>query len=703
MRDLQQDIRCGSMAIGLLACLLVVGCDRASSGDAKSPGGAARAKHPRLMVLGCDGMDPRLVRRLIDEGRMPNFARLERQGGFKPLTTSIPPQSPVAWSNFITGANPGVHGVYDFIHRDLNPTNPALNVTPRTSTSIDVPPPEPMFHFDVGDYRFLSSDINPFAVPQETVLTRAGTPFWDFLDQRGIPAQIYKIPANYPPSESEHGHMCCLAGMGVPDAMATHGTYQHFSTEPRAAGDVQGGRHDRITRDFKNGGYIATLNGPPNEYKPVNRRTGMPPSLTVDLRIFRDPEKPCVKIQWTNAGIAANETLDVVLNEGQWSDWHEVHFLKTPVGPSLPTMVRFYVQEVRPEIKLFVSPLNFVPTNCAAVISEPPSFVKEIGEGIGPFYTQGFAESYKARHNRDISDEEYRAQADLVIDESMKMLDYALRRYVDGVLFFYFSCTDLQAHIFWWDSDRPHPFRSAEDAAKYHRVVERVYERMDDALGRAFAHLGEDVTYIVMSDHGFGNFRRQFGLNSWLRENGYLHSTDDVFYGDTDWSRTKAYGLGINGLYLNLKGRERMGIVEPADRDAVLREISEKLLAYVDPDEPTIHPIRTVYRGDEVYKGAHAADAPDLVIGYERDYRGSWATSTGYFDRAVVRDNREAWSADHCIAHDLVPGVMLSNRPILSDAPALIDMAPTILSAFGIETPSTMEGRNLFGPTGPAR
>ncbi|HWL93226.1 MAG TPA: alkaline phosphatase family protein, partial [Phycisphaerae bacterium] len=548
----------------------------------------------------------------------------------------------------------------------------------------------------LGDYRFSTADINPFAGGAQTTLTRAGTPFWDYLDERGIPVQIYKIPANYPPSESTHGHTCCLAGMGVPDALATHGTYQHFSNEPRAAGTVGGGRRDRITKDFKNGGYIATMHGPPNEYKPASRRTGQPPDLTIELRLYPDPQNPCAKITWVNAGIAANENKEIILNEGEWSDWQDVYFLKTPVGPSLPTMARFYLQQVRPNLKLLVSPLNFIPTNCAATISEPPEFVAEIGEGIGPFYTQGFAESYKARHNNDLSDEEYRAQADLVLDESFKMLDYALERYVDGVLFFYFSSTDLQAHIFWWDSDRPHPFRSPEDAKKYHAVIEQVYERMDEALLKCITALGDDATCIVMSDHGFGNFRRQFGLNSWLRANGYLDSQDDVFYGKTDWSKTRAYGLGINGLYLNQKGRERMGIVEPSDRFALLDEISKKLLDFEDPGEPGSHPIKRVYRGDQIYKGPEAAHAPDLVIGYEREYRASWATCTGYFDSAVMRDNKEAWSADHCVAHDLVPGILLTNRPIAAAAPSLIDVAPTILAEYGIATPESMEGQSFL-------
>lgn len=687
------------LAISISLSIISAGCDRASSGQTTSAP-AKRAKTPKfkkMLVLGCDGMDPKLVRRLIDEGRMPNFGRLEKQGGFKSLETSIPPQSPVAWSNFITGANPGVHGIFDFIHRDFSPTSAANNVQPRPSTSISLPAPTPWSTFTIGNYNFTTSHVNPFATGAVTKLARMGVPFWDYLDERGIPIQMYKLAANYPPSESKHGHMCCLAGMGVPDALASLGTYQHFTTEPRAPVELGGGRRDRLARDFKDGSFVATLRGPKNEFLPLNPRTGEPPDMQKDLRVYRDPVNPCVKIKWTNEGVAGNAIKEVVMNEGEWSDWHEVHFLKTPAGPSLAAMVRFYLQEVSSQrIRLYVSPLNFIPTHSAAVISEPPEFVAEIGEAIGPFYTQGFAESFKARHFNDIDDEEYRVQADIVLDESIRMLDYALDRYVDGVLFFYFSGTDLQSHIFWWDSDRPHPFRSPEDTRKYFGVIARIYERMDEALGRCMASMGDDATYIVMSDHGFGNFRRQFGLNTWLRENGYLDSSDDVFSSKTNWANTKAYGLGINGLYVNLKGREALGSVDLADRDALLDEITEKLLAVVDPEEPDVHPIRRVYRSDTTYSGNEKGNAPDLIIGYEKDYRSSWQTGLGHFDKVVISDNKEAWSADHCIAHDLVPGILLCNRRIQLESPALIDVAPSILAEFGIATPKSMEGRSFL-------
>ncbi len=659
------------------------------------PSGGCKKKSPaagkKVLVLGCDGMDPRLVRRLIDEGRMPNFSKLERQGGFKPLTTSIPPQSPVAWSNFITGADPGVHGIFDFIHRDPAPAKPGLAIEPYFSTTIEHPGEEPWFKVPVGRYVFPSSLLNPFAEGGATELARRGTPFWDHLDERGIPVRMYRLPANFPPSESAHGHACCLAGLGVPDARKSQGTSQHFSTRPRATSKGAQGMKLKFRQD-KFGAFIGKLFGPQNEF------LSPPTDTEVELAVYPDRDHNVAKIRYVNqapVGIP-NEEVDLLLNVGQWSPWKEIHFLKTPIGPSFGTMVRFYLQSVDPYLELYVSPLNFIPTAPEAPISEPLDFAQDIGEEIGPFSTQGFAEEFNALKNNIFTDEEYRVQAWQVLDEWFQLLDYALDHYEDGLLFFYFSSTDLQAHMFWWDSDEKHPTRTPEDAKKYHRVVEDLYVRMDEALGRCMDQLGEDATIIVMSDHGFCNFRRGFGLNTWLHDEGYLVATHGVLI-DADWSRTRAYGMGLNGLYLNLQGREKNGIVSPAGRDALLDEITEKLLAFRDPEDGR-QVIKRVYRTDECYTNPDPRIVPDLILGYDRDYRASWDTCLGDLDKEVMIDNTNAWSADHCIAHDVVPGVVFANRKIAVDEPSLIDVAPTVLAEFGVAQPASMKGRSLFGP-----
>jgi predicted AlkP superfamily phosphohydrolase/phosphomutase len=293
-----------------------------------------------------------------------------------------------------------------------------------------------------------------------------------------------------------------------------------------------------------------------------------------------------------------------------------------------------------------------------------------------------------------------------VLQERMNLLNYALGRYQDGLLFFYFSSTDLQAHMFFWEGDEKHPTRSAEDAQKYMGVLHDLYQRIDKVIGDLVKTYGEKATIMVLSDHGFCNFRRQLNLNTWLRDNGYLGPAqcgslfqNEPKYGPVvDWTQTRAYGLGLNGLYLNLKGRERDGIVTPAERDALLEELKAKLLAIRDPEdgEPAIS---QVYRSDQVYSGPMAERAPDLIVGYRRGYRCSWLTALGTIEPEVFSDNKEAWSADHCMAMEELPGVLFANRPIQHAGPALTDLAPTILEEFGVRPPAGMTGKNVFKPT----
>ena len=642
---------------------------------------ADQAHGKKVVIIGADGMDPKLVESLMTEGRLPNFARLRDEGGFRRLTTSIPPQSPVAWSNFITGAGPGVHGIFDFLHRD--PKNHAM---PYWSGNMAVPVSAEDY-CKIGQYRI------PYPwVKAENKLLRRGTPFWEHLDANGIPVFLYRMPANYPPTPSKYGQVKTLDDMGVPDAMGEQGTYQHYSSNRRRESKEYKGYKLRLRQDYNAGAYVGRLYGPSNDFRAST------PQLYVDLSIYPDPEKDVAKIVFTNTGVMSDETVETVLDAGEWSEWTEVHFLETPAGPSFKTMVRFLLQEVRPELRLYASPLNFIPTAPEIVFSDPAKFVTEIGKQIGPFYTKGFAEDYNALKYGDFTDEEYRTQSSYVLEERFRILDYALDHFKDGLLFVYFSTTDLQAHMFWWNTDDKHPVRNPQDAKRYNAVVADTYVKIDEALGRCRARLGDDVTYLVVSDHGFANFRRGVAVNTFLRNEGYLTARTGLLI-DTDWTRTRAYSLGVGGsIYLNLRGREDTGIVDSSERDALLREISGKLMTIVDPEtgRPVIH---RVYRADECYSGPEARNAPDLILGYEEGYRASWNTCLGDFDKAVVVDNDNAWSADHCEAPDLVPGILLSNRKIVMDEPALIDAAPTVLAEFGLARPDYMTGRSFFEKT----
>jgi predicted AlkP superfamily phosphohydrolase/phosphomutase len=635
----------------------------------------SRAAGKKVIVIGVDGMDPRLSESMMGEGLLPNLAKLRAAGGFSDLATSIPPQSPVAWANFINGAGPGSHGIFDFIHR-----HPHEQCRPFFSAAETLPGDG---GWEVGEHN-LQLDFWPFNhKPPHTTLRRQGVPFWNYLDEAGIPSTFYDLPSNYPPSPSRHGHHRCICGMGTPDMLGTYGTYQFFAengpAEPQNEG---GGRSSKLI--FENETARMQLIGPDNSML----RTPAPVHL--DIVVHRDRD--------ANAAVLQMQGKRIVLRAGEWSRWTQLEFeLAAPSflpNKTVTGICRFYLQEVAPNFRLYVSPININPANPAVPLSEPASFIRDVAGRIGPFYTAGFQEDHKARTNGIFNDDEFLRQATLVLEERLKLLEDAIQNYDDGVLFFYFSSSDLQSHMFWWTSGEQHPTRTAPEAARFHRHIRRLYQRLDQVIGDLYDRYGNHATIIVMSDHGFANFGRQFNLNSWLREFGYLNPRECTsIMSDVDWSQTAAYGLGINGLYLNLKGRERDGIVEPADAEALLTELTIRLEAIEDFNGQKV--IRSVYRADRVYHG-NTALAPDLIVGYHRGYRASWATCLGELTEDVLLPNDAAWSADHCVDALEVPGVLWCNRPIRAQSPSLVDVAPSILAEYGLATPPTMTGSNVL-------
>jgi predicted AlkP superfamily phosphohydrolase/phosphomutase len=285
--------------------------------------------------------------------------------------------------------------------------------------------------------------------------------------------------------------------------------------------------------------------------------------------------------------------------------------------------------------------------------------------------------------------------------ERVKQYRHALERFKRGCLFFYFGSTDQLAHIFWRDRDPEHPGLRSGEAERYGKVVEDCYVEMDGLVGEALAVLDENDTLIIMSDHGFSTLRRAVNINTWLLNNGYLYvngSPDDPGnrgFGNIDWSRTRAYALGLNCLYLNLQGREANGIVAPGEEaNALLREIDEGLCELRDTDGTRV--IDKNYIVKDAYAGADPKVAPDMLIGYADTYRASWQTALGEMPFELIVDNLDRWSGTHLNAENLVPGILVTNRSVVAENPDLTDLGPTILSVFGIEKPPQMTGRAIF-------
>jgi predicted AlkP superfamily phosphohydrolase/phosphomutase len=644
-------------------------------------GRAARTIHPskrKVIIVGFDGMDPKLSEKLMNAGALPNLDALRKRNGFRWLGTSDPPQSPVAWANFINGAGPDSHGIFDFIHRD-----PEKQALPFFAAATTVPGEG---FVEWGEYR-IPLDFWPFNhKPERTVLTRQGTPFWHYLDRAKIESTFYDLPSNYPPSPSEYGYHRCLSGMGTPDLLGTYGTYQHFSEDgPEKTVSKGGGDLSRIVFDGDTARRL-TLAGPNNTFLKDSK------PVTIDFVVHRDRDARAAVIEIQNRVL--------VLKEGEWSPW-----IKLDYAVSMPALVpdvgitgicRFYLQEVAPNFRLYVTPINIDPSDPAVPITEPFDFARDISCDLGLFYTTGFQEDHKALSHGTFTDDEFVRQATTVLQERENLLDYALKNYDDGLLFFYFSSTDLQSHMLWWDSDRNHPTRTPPQAKKYFSHVKKLYRHMDAIVGRLLRKYGDSAHIMVMSDHGFSNFERQFSVNTWLRDNGYLGPADATsILSDVDWSDSRAFGLGINGVYLNLRGRERFGVVEPGEeKDRLLDELVAKLESVRDQDGRRV--IGKVHRTDKVYKGPATQYAPDLIVGYAPDFRASWKTCLGSITPDVLLDNESAWSADHCVDSAFVPGVLFSNRPIVAAKPSLIDLAPSILTHYDLNVPKSMVGKNIF-------
>ena len=637
--------RWGGIAAVAVAAGVAIGC------------GGREATGRRVVVLGFDGLDYELTRELIAQGRMPNFQRLSERGTFAPLGTSIPPQSPVAWSNFITGLDPGGHGIFDFIHRDPKTMIPYLSTTKTEAGGRTLT-------FDEWQIPLSGGSVE---------LLRRGQPFWEVLEDQGVETTIIRMPANFPPSGTATRE---LSGMGTPDVLGTYGTFSFYTSEPYAFGGrtLAGGVVHPV--DVVGGVISGAIEGPDNPF------LVKPQKVRAEFTAYLDDQRKYVKL------VVGDE--ERLLRVGEWSDWVPVEFELIPTQ-GLQAQCRFFLKSLYPYFELYASPPNIDPLAPAMPISTPADYAADLARATGRFYSQGMPEDTKSLKTGVLTAEEFLEQARIAGDENRKQFKYVLDRFDDGLLFYYFGNVDQVSHMMWRPMDPQHPAYDPEHDVQHAQVVEELYAGLDAIVGDTLARLGEDDLLVVMSDHGFTSWRRSFHLNSWLRDNGYLallnpHRKDDPgFFGNVDWARTRAYALGLNGLYVNLKGREVPGAVDPGDRDALLAEIRERLLQMQDP--ATGAPaITKVYRREEVYTAAgHEDIAPDLIVGYAKGTRGSDESALGGLPPEVIVDNTDPWNGDHCMDHEAVPGILLTNRALRKPAPTLQTLAGAILAEYGID------------------
>ncbi|MBS0263345.1 MAG: alkaline phosphatase family protein [Planctomycetes bacterium] len=623
----------------------------------------ANRRFKRVVILGLDGLDHGLTEKMLAQGRLPHLAALRDQGCFKPLASTLPPISPVAWSSFQTGVNPGKHNIFDFLFPDASTYQPRLS-------SVEIRPPTRRIRLAGYEFPLAKSDIR---------LLRKSRPFWSVLSDYGILNCIIRVPITFPP-EKLHGVQ--LSAMCVPDLRGTQGEFSRLTSRESVIGEATGGLIQQVVRNDRC--IHSHLVGPPHPL----RKDAPPLSLPLTVEI--------VNAEQARLTIGRESCL---LQRGVYSDWVPVCF-RGGFGFNVHGVCRFLLLETEPHFDLYVTPININPEKPAMPIGYPDVYSVYLAKRQGQFATLGLAEDTWGLSEEVLSDEQFEKQCRDIDQEREQMFFDGLDKTPEGLCVCVFDGTDRMQHMFWRYLEADHPARPAVVSAASEKVIENLYTRMDGLVGRTVERCNNaDTLLLVISDHGFNSFRRGIDLNRWLEEQGYLKVDEsrrqEQYLAGIDWSQTRAFALGLTGIFINTRGKFAQGIVaEGAEVEALRTEIAQKLASLVDPATGE-RGIRRVHQAARAYQGPYKEHAPDLIVGYERGYRVSWDAAIGKTSTQIFHDNTKAWSGDHCVDPSVVPGVLFCNRKITTEHPRLLDLGATVLNLFGISTPDYMDGRPL--------
>lgn len=689
----------------------------------------------RVVILGFDGADADLTRRWMDEGELPNLARLRQQGTFSPLRSTVPSQTPVSWSTFATGLNPGRHTIFDFLKRDTETYRPAFAA------------------FDERREPFLWGESNPWVaagllglasllalfgllkllrlrtgmatmvavvlgaaaggvgfwmaaewLPTEHPVTfnnRQGVTFWEHLGQHDKRVRVIRVPVTYPPEPYEHGEL--LSGLGTPDLSMRIGKPYYFTSELFFTPESGGDGSVEVVELIDNQGTIPTeIPGPPNQLFPEGE-----PYVTLPMTLEVAADRASLDIRLPGR--------ELTLAPGEWSGWVPFTFAFNPVV-KLHGIGRFHLLELEPEVRLYLSPIQLDPTRLPPTldITTPGDFVDELTDRFGLFKTIGWSVDTWSIDEGTIEEEVFLEDVRFGVDQYKEMLFGLLEDEDWDVLVHYFEFTDRVQHVFFRHFDPQHPLYTEEGGERWGGTILDTYREMDAIVGETLERLPEGAVLLVVSDHGFSSFRRGVNYNTWLVRNGYMRlegedpdrrnleelleqGAQGDFFHNVDWSRTRAYALGLGQIYVNLKGRESRGIVEPGEEYRQLtQEIREKLEAYVD-EETGEHPVAHVWTRDEAYGVYDPELIPDLIPSNNDGYRVGWQDSLGGIARQVVEDNTRIWSGDHCSVYPpLVEGILFSNRELDVEEAYMGDVMPTLLELYQLEPPTELDGRSLW-------
>ncbi len=617
----------------------------------------------QAVVVGLDGLEPTLVEKFMDEGKLPHLSGLKKNGSYKRLETTIPAISPVAWSSFMTGCHPAKHNIFDFLSRDAHTYLPDLS-SARISSPKKV--------LTLGKYKI------PLSKPVIKGL-RKSIPFWKILGQNGVFSSILRIPITFPP-EKFHGHL--LSGMCAPDLKGSQGTFTFYSSEKTDIGE--GGMV--IPVHINNESINTYISGPTNSLRKDE------PEIRLPMKIHLYKQNNSVSLTISGKTIP--------LKKGQLSDWIKITF-KPGLGMKIKAVCRFYVSEISPKFKMYMTPLNIDPEKPSLPISHPFIYSVYLAKLLGSYNTLGEADDTWALNEKILDEDTFLRLCYDNHRESESMMFNALEKTKRGVVACWFQLPDSIQHMFFRYLDKDHPSLKHALSEKDEKVIENLYVEMDQLVGRVMKKIGKNSCLIVMSDHGFKQFKRGVNINSWLYKNGYLSlkkgkSQSREWFKDVDWKKTRAYGLGLGGIYINVKGREQNGIVDPGKEYTSLKAELKTKLENLRDDKENKNAIRKIYDRDEIPSGPYKDNCPDLIVGYHEGYRVSWDSVTGKVNSTLIQDNVKAWSGDHCIDPEIVPGVLFCNHKIKKSKASITDVAPTLLKMFGVESPAHMDGSSLI-------
>jgi len=694
---------------------------------------AQQAPNKKLIILGFDGVDAKLTRQWMDEGKLPNLAKLRAQGAFAPLLPTIPSQTPVSWSTFSTGLNPGRHGVFDFLKRDPKTYVPAFaaaeegkepflwgennrwvlgaigtvaaalllllllklfRVRTKVAAAVAV-----VLGVAAGvGVGVAAARLLPVSRPI-AISSQRGDTFWALLGKSGKRVIVNRVPVTFPPKGYDNGKL--LSGLGVPDISKRIGKPFYFTSElfftPKGGGDFS----LEVVELVDNRGVIETeIQGPPNDLFPEASKY-----ITIPMTLTVPDDRSHLRVE-----VSGN---DLQLKVGEWSDWVRFTF---PFNSLIKVkgIGRFRLLSLDPEVRLYLSPIQLDPENLppGVAITAPDDYIAELTHDNGLFKTMGWMIDTWSISNGTVAEDVFLEDVDLTVKKERQILDGLLAKDDWDVLVHYFEFTDRVQHMMFRFFDPKHPLYTEEGAAKWGGSILASYQTMDQIVGDVMQK-EPDASIMIVSDHGFASFRRGMNYNTWLVQNGFMTlngqdakrmNLEDLFdqgdfFVNVDWSKTKAYALGLGQIYINQKGREEKGIVQPgAEYEAVAAAIKAGLEAFVDA-ETGEKPVAHVFTRDEAYKGVYdPVLIPDLIPSNNDGYRVGWQDSLGGIGKAIVEPNTEIWSGDHCSVYPpLVKGILFTNFKLKAPEGAYMgDVMPTILALYGVKPTTNLDGRSLL-------